>query len=124
MSYPTFDQRRENPDTVRAGLKWTDEENDKLMKEIMEGKDLYEVAKNHQRTQNAVKSRVINNAIVMMNEQDMTPEEVSGIVHISVDEINFVMKRNEDKQKNPIGEIMNVLKEMRDYLKLIAESAS
>lgn len=86
----------------------------------MEGKDLYEVAKNHQRTQNAVKSRVINNAIVMMNEQDMTPEEVSGIVHISVDEINFVMK----KQKNPIGEIMNVLKEMRDYLKLIAESAS
>lgn len=127
---------REQPDTARAGVKWTKVENDQLMKEVMEGMDLEEVAKKHQRTITAVKSRVMSNALTMMHERDLSLEDMAKLVHISVEDIELHKQRQDQKATTPkvrkreeqsndgsisYQDFMSVLIEIRDYLKIIAE---
>jgi len=131
---------REEPETARAGLKWTEEENDQLMKDVMDGMDLDEVAKKHQRTVIGIKSRVMTNALTMMDSKGLTIQDVSKLVHISEDEIEYHRQKQEYKadatkvKKNvirkdspsnndniPYQDFMSVLTEIRDYLKIIAD---
>jgi len=88
---------REEPETARAGLKWTEEENDQLMKDVMDGMDLDEVAKKHQRTVIGIKSRVMTNALTMMDSKGLTIQDVSKLVHISEDEIEYHRQKQEYK---------------------------
>ncbi len=131
---------REQPDTARAGVKWTEEENDQLMKEVMDGMDLEEVAKKHQRTFTGVKSRVMTNALTMMNDRDLSIQGVAKLVHISIEDMELHKQRQEQKASAPKAkktvqkaevqsndgsisnqDFMSVLIEIRDYLKIIAE---
>jgi hypothetical protein len=131
---------REQPETARAGVKWTEEENDQLMKEVMDGIDLEEVAKKHQRTVTGIKSRVMTNALTMMNERDLSLQDVAKLVHISIEYMELHKQRQEQKASAPKAkktvqkteeqsndgiisyqDFMSVLTEIRDYLKIIAE---
>lgn len=131
---------REQPETARAGVKWTEEENDQLMKEVMDGIDLEEVAKKHQRTVTGVKSRVMTNALTMMNDRDLSLQDVAKLVHISIEDMELHKQRQEQKASAPKAkktvqkteeqsnngiisyqDFMSVLTEIRDYLKIIAE---
>lgn len=130
---------REQPDTARAGVKWTEEENNQLMKEVMDGMDLDEVAMKHQRTITGVKSRVMTNTLTMMKDRDLTLQDVAKLVHISEDELENHRQRQENKADAPkvkktvtkqdetsldnisYQDFMSVLTEIRDYLKIIAE---
>lgn len=130
---------REQPDTARAGVKWTDEENEQLMKEVMDGMNLDDVAKRHQRTITGVKSRVMTNALTMMTDEDLTLQDVSNLVNISVEDLENHKRRQEQKATTPkvkktvtkmseeqsddniSQDFMNILTEIRDYLKIIAE---
>jgi len=131
---------REQPETARAGLKWTEDENDQLMKDVMDGMDFNEVAKKHQRTLIGITSRVMTNALTMMNDSELTIQDVSKLVHISEDEIEYFRQKQEYKadarkvKKNvtkkdipsnndniPYQDFMIVLTEIRDYLKIIAD---
>jgi hypothetical protein len=136
--YSRLNVLREHPDTARAGLKWTEEENAKLMQDVADGIDLNEVAKKHQRTFTGVKSRVMTNALAIMKLKDITLQEISKLVHISEDELKNHMQRQEDKAatpkvKNivtkidrsyhddiiPYKDFMSILTQIRDYLKII-----
>lgn len=131
---------REQPETARVGVKWTEEENDQLMKEVMEGMDLEEIAKKHQRTITGVKSRVMSNALTIMNERDLSLQDVAKLVHISLEDMELHKQRQEQKASAPKAkktvpkaeeqsddgnisyhDLMSVLTEIRDYLKIIAE---
>lgn len=131
---------REQPDTARAGVKWTEEENEQLMKEVIDGMDLDDVAKKHQRTITGVKSRVMSNALSMMTERDLSLQDVAQLVHISVEDLENHKQRQEQKATTPkvkrivtktskepsdenifYQDFMNILTEIRDYLKIIAE---
>lgn len=130
---------REQPDTARAGVKWTEEENEQLMKEVMDGMDLDDVAKQHQRTVTGVKSRVMTNALTMMKDRDITLQDVSKLVYIPVEDLENHKQRQEQKATTPKvkktvtktseelsvdnihQDFMNILIEIRDYLKIIAE---
>ena len=134
---------REQPETARAGVKWTEEENEQLMKEVMDGMDgmdLDNVAKKHQRTITGVKSRVMTNALTMMIDRDLTLQDVAKLVHISVEDLENHKQRQEQKATTPkvkqtvtktsekvsddnvsYQDFMNILTEIRDYLKTIAE---
>ena len=87
--YSRLNALREQPDTARAGVKWTEEENNQLMKEVMDCMDLDEVAKKHQRTITGVKSRVMTNALTMMKDSDLTLQDVAKLVHISERLLSF-----------------------------------
>jgi len=130
---------KEQPETARAGVKWTEEENNQLMTKVIEdGIDVDEVAKEHQRTVGAVKSRIMMNALNMMKERDITLQEVAKLVHIPENEIEIYRQRVENKavEKKTVKEntnkashtddfsyqdFMSVLTEIRDYLKIIAD---
>ena len=109
------------------------------MTKVMEdGIDIDEVAKEHQRTVGAVKSRIMMNALKMMKDRDITLQEVAKLVNIPENEIEIYRQRVENKavEKRTVNkkvkkssntdnfsyqDVMSVLIEIRDYLKVIAE---
>jgi hypothetical protein len=138
--YTRVNALKQQPETARIGVKWTEEENEQLMKEAMDGMDLEEVAKKHQRTISGVKSRVMTNALTMMKDRDLSLQDVAKMVHISVEDLENHKQRQEEKATTPKvnkpamkiqessnndsvshQEFMSVLTEIRDYLKIIAE---
>lgn len=126
---------REMPETMNAGLKWTEEEDKQLMEEVSDGYNIDVIANNHKRTTVGIKTRIMRNAINMLKENNMTIEEVSELVNIPINELYNYKKKLENKEtknketKNnksvktyePKQDLMSVLVEIRDYLKIIAE---
>jgi hypothetical protein len=98
MSFHTrLKELRENPDTARAGVKWSEEENSELMERAVEGVNIDEIAKLHKRTVGAVKARIMENALTIVNEGKMTMDEVSNYVHVSMDDLTLYKERNDNK---------------------------
>jgi len=131
---------KEQPETARVGVKWTEEENNQLMMKVMEDNmDLEDIAKEHKRTVGAVKSRIMMNALRMMNDKNITLQDVAKLVHIPENDIENYKQKQEiknDKQEKKVlkktkessrtetfsyEDVMSILSEIRDYLKLIAE---
>jgi hypothetical protein len=90
---------KEQPETARTGIRWEDEENQELMKRINEGMNLEDIAKTHQRTITAVKSHVMSNALNIMKEKEISFDEVSKLVNISVDDLENYKQEQEVKLK-------------------------
>ena len=119
---------RENPQTSRAGVQWDESEDKDLMSHVKEGIPLNEIALEHKRTPVAVKSRVMKLALNMVEKDGLHIDEVSEMVHMSPDEIlkfkerrNNNFRQNNNKLSDDNGESIKVLKEIRDYLKIISE---
>jgi hypothetical protein len=119
---------RDHPETARVGIKWTTDEDEQLMQAAFDGLHVNDIAKTHQRTVSGVKSRLMTNALNMMSERNLTLQEVAKQLHISIEELeNHKQMRKDTKQKAPSNDkcsdqkITNLLTEIRDYLKIIAE---
>lgn len=129
---------RDKPETARAGVKWTEEENQELMDRVKKHMTLEEIAHKHQRTVSAVKCRVMDNALNMMNMDGLTLEAVARVVNIPAEDIEGYKRQKEAKpkpQNKKVGtstmhcnntdmqsdSILTLLTEIRDYLKIIAE---
>ena len=61
-------KQRENPETSRAGLKWEQDEDDALIDKINEGITYSEIAKQLQRTEGSIKTRLIIRALNLVEE--------------------------------------------------------
>lgn len=85
--------------TSRAGSRWTDEENNKLMKSVLNGEKIEDIACKHQRTINAIKSRIILNALEIMKKDNLKLEDVSKLVNISVEDINYYNNREKNRRE-------------------------
>ena len=94
--YTNLQKLREQPETARAGIKWAEEESQELMNRINEGMSLEDIAKIHQRTITAVKSRIMSNALNIMKEKKMSFDEVSKLVNISVDDLENYKKHQDN----------------------------
>tara|TARA_B110000259_G_scaffold184524_1_gene231758 strand:- start:2486 stop:3037 length:552 start_codon:yes stop_codon:yes gene_type:complete len=114
---------RENEETSRAGLKWTDEEDEQLMKYAIEGMVLDDVALKHHRTVGSIKIRVMSNGLNMMTDKNLTLEEVSNMIHISEEELGqYKHKWDEDKKQKLKSRVMSTgLKMMTDKNLTLAE---
>ena len=140
MSYYRFASMRENPETSNAGMKWTKEEDDELMKCVYEQMSYDDISKHHKRSVGAIKCRVMKNALDFMEEKELSLEQVAENLHISLGDLqNYkdledakLSKKksketskqsqiaNNSKEISP-NDFMKVLMEIRDYLKIIAE---
>lgn len=140
MSFAShYDALRKNPETARAGTIWTKAENKELMNEVMDGMDFDDIAKKHQRTISGIKARVMSNALIMIKERDLPLQYVANLIHISAEELENYKQTQDNKvitpkvkktisrvkeqsnDINPYREFMNILTEIRDSLKIIAE---
>lgn len=128
----SFQQRfqglRENPETSRAGMIWTAEEDKELMLRVYADVPLDELAKMHRRTVTGVKARVMQNALEMMDKEGLGIEETSQRVHISKDDLMEYKIRRDAKaatqrmnaNRPRDDKYMHILEQIRDLLIVIA----
>jgi hypothetical protein len=90
---------REQPETARAGIKWTEEESQELMKHLNDGMSLEDIAKIHQRTVSGVKNRIMLNALNIMKEKKISFDEVSKLVNISVFDLENYKQYQDNKEE-------------------------
>lgn len=97
--------QRQNTETSRAGLKWEQEEDDRLLKMLSEGTSLAEIAKSLQRTEGSIKTRLTIYAINKMEKENMSVEQVSQLVGLNEKDIIDYQERkairDERRQKKP-----------------------
>ena len=91
MSSTRYTALRENPDTSRAGMSWTKEEEAKLMEHVTSKMDMQNIAKIHMRTITGVKSRIMLNALKMMETNNMSLNDISKYVHIPLQSLHTRM---------------------------------
>ena len=79
---------RKNEETSRIGQKWLQEEDEELMKELIDKKSYEEIALNHKRTIGGIKSRVICNILYLQyKDKSKTIEELSLEYNIDNDDV-------------------------------------
>ena len=96
---------------------------------------LDDIALKHHRTAGSIKVRVMSNGLNMMTDKNLTLEEVSNMIHISEQELfQYKQKQDEKKSKRKLTpssasydatitqDIVSILYEFRDYLKIISEN--
>jgi hypothetical protein len=87
-------------DTARTCIKWSDDENRILMKQIYNGVRLEDIAQFHQRTIISVKYHIMKNAFNIMKNKQKSLDEVSKLVNISVDDLKKYKQYQEEKNNN------------------------
>lgn len=97
----------------RRGLPWTAEEDAELMARARRGTPLEDIAAAHGRSMGAVKTRVVRNAVNMLQDQGLSIEEVSRLVHVPIDDLKIdherltrqtEMTHQEDKKPSRVGQ--------------------
>jgi lipase chaperone LimK len=136
--HKNIEKLRDQTETSRVGVKWTEEEDESLMDDIHKKLDINDIAKKHQRTAVGIKCRILGNSLRIMEEENISFEDVSELFHLDIEELkNYKLKqeqkaearknKNTLKEKSPKvsnEELMSVLLEIRNYLKIIAEKKS
>jgi len=131
---------RENPDTSRAGLKWDDSEDENVLNKLKNGMTLDDIAKNLKRTPNSIKTRIIMNAVKMIDEDKKDQKQVLSEFKITEEDINEYKekkKQRDEQQKTFINSMINkniynptirdnyqLLKEILNRLNTIEEKLS
>ena len=131
---------RENPDTSRAGLKWDDSEDENVLNKLKNGMTLDDIAKNLKRTPNSIKTRIIMNAVKLIDEEKKDQKQVLSEFKITEEDITEYKekkKQRDEQQKTFINSMINkniynptirdnyqLLKEILNRLNTIEEKLS
>jgi hypothetical protein len=98
-------KQRENPETSRAGLKWEQDEDNTLVDKINDGISYGEIAKQLQRTEGSIKTRLIIRALNLVEEDhSITLEDAAGRYKITVQDIQLYQA---NKRKRQFGRVVN-----------------
>ena len=88
---------RDNAETSRVGLKWTDEENAELLKQVNERMDITEIGNKHHRTVWGIKSHLMSTALDIIKKEELTLEEAACRVNIPISELETYKQTQEKK---------------------------
>jgi len=92
-------KQRENPETSRAGLKWEQDEDDALIDKINEGITYSEIAKQLQRTEGSIKTRLIIRALNLVEEDhSITLEDAAKKYKITIQDIQLYQANKRKRQ--------------------------
>lgn len=105
-------RQRENPDTKRAGLKWDDEEDEKVFTKIKEGTSIDVIAKELFRTPASIKTRVINYVLKLLRTNMTTAdrEKLLKEYNLTEEDIQQYMEKrkiNDEKKQNETLALIN-----------------
>jgi len=105
---------RNNEETSRCGKKWLQEEDEELMKEVIDKKSYEEIALNHKRTIGGIKSRVICLIIYLQYKNECkTIEELSLEYNIDIDLVLKYINKIKIKEYNNESHILNYINKMK-----------
>jgi len=92
-------KQRENPETSRAGLKWETEEDNALVDKINEGVSFTEIAKQLQRTEGSIKTRLIVKALALVDEDhSITLDDAASRYKITTQDIQVYQVNKKKRQ--------------------------
>lgn len=101
---------RENPDTSRAGLKWDDDEDNKVITKIKNGIDINDIAKELKRTVNSIKTRIVMQGIKEIEENKKVKNDVFKELKITDTDIKEYKEKKlqrDEQQKQYSNNILN-----------------
>lgn len=92
-------KQRENPETSRAGLKWETEEDNALIDKINDGVSMTDIAKQLQRTEGSIKTRLIVKALSLVDDDhSITLEEAATRFKITTQDIQVYQANKKKRQ--------------------------
>jgi hypothetical protein len=94
-------EQRKNPETARAGLKWSNDEDNCLLDDIKEGVGIDEIAKKLQRTAGSIKTRLTIKAISSLSSNpDKSEEDINAEFGVSMKDIGDyeTTKKNRERR--------------------------
>lgn len=92
-------KQRENPETSRAGLKWETDEDNSLLDKINEGVSFTEVAKQLQRTEGSIKTRLIVKALALVDDDhSITLDDAASRFKITTQDIQVYQANKKKRQ--------------------------
>jgi hypothetical protein len=92
-------KQRENPETSRAGLRWEAEEDTALLDKINSNQTLANIAKELQRTEGSIKTRLIVKALALVDEDhSITLEEAAQKYKITTQDIQVYQANKKKRQ--------------------------
>jgi hypothetical protein len=92
-------KQRENPETSRAGLKWETEEDNVLIDKIKENLSFSEIAKQLQRTEGSIKTRLIVKALTLVDDDhSITLEDAASRFKITTQDIQVYQANKKKRQ--------------------------
>lgn len=86
---------------IKAGKKWSQEDNFELLDLIENGNSIEDVALKLGRTPSAIKSRLIKEMYYLICQGDWTVEELSNKYNLTASEISNYQEREDKKKLNP-----------------------
>jgi len=101
---------RENPDTSRAGLKWDEDEDNKVTTKIKNGIDINDIAKELKRTVNSIKTRIVMQGIKEIEENKKAKNDVFKELKITDTDIKEYKEKKlqrDEQQKQYSSNILN-----------------
>jgi hypothetical protein len=91
----------------RTCVAWTYTEKQELIKQIINGLRLEDIAKQNQRTILAVKYFIITNAFNIINESKITLDAISKLVNMPINNLkNYIINQEEIKKKIYLKQII------------------
>jgi hypothetical protein len=106
----------------RAGQKWHESEDEILMEQVKNKTDIDLISKNHKRSVSAIKSRIISNSLFLVEKHNMSIDELSKNINISIEDIerHIEFKKRDDKLKCKKEDMRTILLDIRNLLTIIA----
>ncbi len=90
---------RENPQTARAGLKWEDDEDGKLLNFVKNGVSIENIAKALQRTEGSIKTRLIIYGLNKMEKEGTDINSIAEEVNLTVEDFETYQKKKEMREE-------------------------
>jgi hypothetical protein len=93
-------KQRENPATSRAGLRWENDEDTALVDKINDNIPMSEIAKQLQRTEGSIKTRLIVKALALVDEDHtITLDEAAERYKITTQDIQVYQANKKIRQQ-------------------------
>ena len=110
--YSKIKALKEKPETSNTGSRWSEDEITTLLNETENNINIKEIAIIHKRTVGSIKSKLLNIAESLINNNELDINIISKKVNLSIKDINqFLLKPKPNKKKDNIKEEIIIKKD-------------
>ena len=89
---PIDEEMHEEPVVLRKGRKWDAGEDADLLQSLQSARNLADIAKKHQRTEGAIRSRLAHH-VGLLFEESKTIAEIASLLHLSQENVQHALYR-------------------------------
>lgn len=108
--YENIHALRLKPDTCNVGLHYKNQSDVEIMQAAEQGVPIEDIAKTHKRTPRAIQIRIINIALDIMKQRDLSLEDISRKYHIKLTLLSRHYQRKCERERHTLNLIKNACK--------------